>query len=919
MKVDKKLFVGSVCCLMLAAGCADDNGSTTSDTCGNGICESNETSVSCPSDCTIVSGCGNGVCDAGETSQTCPSDCAVASTCGNGVCDEGETYATCSLDCSRGAVCGDNVCDEGESTQTCPSDCPRVVRCGDGVCDSSENRQTCPTDCAPVCGDGLCEGGEYPDNCPDDCATITDTEYEAICGDGVCDDEEKTSCPADCGTNDDQVKLTLDEFNELKESNFRFMFDYGTMKSPDTTSNTTKIEDFFAFPYPNALRTDMYGRPDLSQYPLPNLALLEQLGAIMPSLSTLVPSLVELVQSEREGFPPIGGVYFRSAIEIDSSSLDSNYSSSNLSATRESNSCFQLINVEKDSKHYGERVPVYVTYHRMTNELWAKNTLVMRPVPGVGPHPGDRYAAVVTNCLTSNGRSLNPSNKLRHILNGTAPDEVMKPMAYYVEQLKAMEADGTLGFKLSDIRAMTGYDTMNPATEMDQMAEALKGKGYIVADENGVALPAPDASSTGWTTYPGYNAHVFRGQFVTCNFIEGDYSGDVPDYTVTGGGKILFSAKGKLRSTCHEEKVYFEVSVPRATDSLTAFEMPEKGFPIAVYGHGTGGDAGTHSRYSCSEGLILLRNKVPTAMIGFDACLQGKRTLSGGDEAELYMMMLQNPVVIRESVRQTVNDMLVLYDIIDNGKLILPPLPGTSKNVIFDPSYGLYMGHSQGSQEAGLLLGLTDSIKNAFLSAGGGGVLMAFVDLQLDLSSIQVVGQILDGMSIADMLAMIFGLEKGSISYDTFITDHIVQPLMDPIDPLNFTPRFIKEPANGGAPKNIAQTVGLGDRSTPTVTQYAMIASTGLPFIGKVYEASNDAIKLAGLDKSVGSSVIQNISTDNGTATGAAMQFDYTGTSNPHFVIYNMASARNAYINFFKSAISGKTKVSVSGSQKGDK
>ena len=103
------------------------------------------------------------------------------------------------------------------------------------------------------------------------------------------------------------------------------------------------------------------------------------------------------------------------------------------------------------------------------------------------------------------------------------------------------------------------------------------------------------------------------------------------------------------------------------------------------------------------------------------------------------------------------------------------------------------------------------------------------------------------------------------------------------------------------------------------MTQYAMIASTGLPFIGKVYEASNDAIKLAGLDKSVGSSVIQNISTDNGTATGAAMQFDYTGTSNPHFVIYNMASARNAYINFFKSAISGKTKVSVSGSQKGDK
>lgn len=916
MKIDKRLLF-CISGFILSSGCADDSGSTMVSTCGNGICDLNETSVSCPLDCVVASGCGNGVCDVGETPMTCPSDCTIVSTCGNGECDEGETYATCALDCSRGAVCGDNVCDVGESTQTCPKDCPRVVRCGDGICDSTEKRQTCPMDCAPVCGDGVCEGGEYPENCPDDCATVTDTEYESICGDGVCDEEEKAACEADCSTKDEQVKLTLDEFNKLKESNFRFMFDYETMKSPNTTSNATKIEDFFAFPYPNALRTDMYGRPDLTQYPLPNLALLEQLGSIMPSLGTLVPSLVELVQTERAGFSPIGGVYFRSAIELDSSSIDANYSINNLSGTREVNSCFQLINVEKDSKHYGERVPVYVTYHRVTNELWAKNTLVMRPVPGVGPHPGDRYVAVVTNCLTSNGRNLNPSNKLRHVLNGTAPDEVMKPMSYYVEQLKSMEAAGTLGFKVSDIRAMTGYDTMNPADEMDQMAEALKGKGYIVADENGVALPAPDASGDGWSMYSYYNAYVFRGQFVTCNFIEGDYSGAVPDYSVTGGGKILFSAKGKLRSTCREERVNFEVTVPRATDTLSAFKMPERGFPIAVYGHGTGGDAGTHSRWGNSEGLLLLRNKVPMAMIGFDACLQGKRTLSGGDESDLYMVMLQNPVVIRESVRQTVNDMLVLYDIIDNGKLILPPLPGTKENVIFDPSYGLYMGHSQGSQEAGLLLGLTDSIKNAFLSAGGGGVLMSFVDLQPDLSGVQVVSQILNGMSIADMLAMIFGLEKGSISYDTFITDHIVQPLMDPVDPLNFTSRFIKEPVKGGAPKNIAQTVGIGDRSTPTATQYAMIASTGLPFIGKVYDATNDALKLSGFDKSVGSSVTQNISTDSGKATGAAMQFDYTGEANPHFVIYNMESARNAYINFFKSALTGKTKVSVSGSQQG--
>ena len=283
-----------------------------------------------------------------------------------------------------------------------------------------------------------------------------------------------------------------------------------------------------------------------------------------------------------------------------------------------------------------------------------------------------------------------------------------------------------------------------------------------------------------------------------------------------------------------------------------------------------------------------------------------------------YADRYENPVVVRESVRQTVADMLVLYDLIDSGKFILPPRPGSTENTRFDPSYGLYMGHSQGSQEAGLLLGLTDSVKNAFLSAGGGGVLLSFVDLVPNLDVPDAFKPIVENKSIADLLGMLMGLESGSIRYDTFLTNHIVQPLMDPVDPLNFTPRFVKDPVSGMSPKNIAQTVGLGDRSTPTSTQFAMIASEGLPWVGQVFE-TNDALQLAGLTESTGSSVHNNITTDSGPVTGGAMQFQYTGQSNPHFVIYYMSSARNAFIEFFRSVLNGETTVSVSGSQSGNK
>lgn len=65
--------------------------------------------------------CGNGICENDETILSCSVDC---NPCGDGECDAeiGETPVTCSLDCF-GAVCGDGTCDDGESIETCPNDC----------------------------------------------------------------------------------------------------------------------------------------------------------------------------------------------------------------------------------------------------------------------------------------------------------------------------------------------------------------------------------------------------------------------------------------------------------------------------------------------------------------------------------------------------------------------------------------------------------------------------------------------------------------------------------------------------------------------------------------------------------------------------------------------------------------------------
>ena len=182
--------------------------------CGNGICDTSETAVSCPADCTggscgnmdcelgetnmscavdCAPGCGDGMCAATENILTCPTDCGAA-MCGNGVCDPGETNASCPADCAA-SVCGNGACEAGEDNVNCPADCGGNAVCGNGVCEPGEDALNCAADCmvGAVCGNGICEAGEDSSNCPGDCPP------GVVCGDGICQPSETAaSCPGDC-------------------------------------------------------------------------------------------------------------------------------------------------------------------------------------------------------------------------------------------------------------------------------------------------------------------------------------------------------------------------------------------------------------------------------------------------------------------------------------------------------------------------------------------------------------------------------------------------------------------------------------------------------------------------------------------------------------------------------------------------
>ncbi len=184
--------------------------------CGNGKCESGESSTTCAADCGAPPNpCGNGVCEMNEDCGSCAADCGCGTglqcnsgvcqfppSCGNGTCDAGETKASC---------CGDCGCPSGQNCTA--GGCKTPGFCGDGQCGASESAATCCADCAcatglgcqnnqcvTVCGDGTCSGSETCGNCSADCGCPNGQ----TCNAGACSGNVTADAgsPSDAAAND---------------------------------------------------------------------------------------------------------------------------------------------------------------------------------------------------------------------------------------------------------------------------------------------------------------------------------------------------------------------------------------------------------------------------------------------------------------------------------------------------------------------------------------------------------------------------------------------------------------------------------------------------------------------------------------------------------------------------------------------
>lgn len=596
--------------------------------------------------------------------------------------------------------------------------------------------------------------------------------------------------------------------------------DAGTVPTPAVVFDLGG--EFFDAPYPSDLRTDANGHPDLTGFPVRR---------------GLVDDGASLVEEERPGFSPITGVYFRFAGPL-SATIDPDPA-----ARTSEDSPIWLVDVDPDSPERGRLMPAYVTFYEDASRIWPGNVLAVRAVPGQHLHPGRRYAVAIR-------ASLDPAIERSEAFEALKTDASGEVGAHYDELFTILEE---LGLPREEIVNATMFTVSDPLVEMEM------ARDYVLSQ------PLPEVRDWQLVRVSGTELRA-QATFDTYELLEG-----TPPYEEFGSGRIRFNPDG-TPVVVNRRPVRIGLTVPLDT-------MPPDGWPVVLYGHGTGGDHETHFG---DEGTALA--EVGIASLGLEAALHGERSPT---DFEVENLIAQNPAAAREVVRQTVLDMMILYQLIEAGSIVVPAELNMGTPIPVSASPVMYMGHSQGSQEAGVLLGVEPGVEAAFMSEGGAAGIITIVERELT-----------PGTPINCLIAGLVNEPCELMTEDHPLITLIIQPILDPADPVAFAHRFLLERPDTWAPLSLAMTEGTEDTYTAPRGIEALAVAIGLPIVEPVVQTT-DAYLLVG-SPSASPPVRGNLMTAGGdVVTGGVMQFEGEG----HFAIYRNDDAKNRYVEFFRTFI----------------
>jgi len=606
-------------------------------------------------------------------------------------------------------------------------------------------------------------------------------------------------------------------------------------------------EDFFRLPFPNDVRRSAAGL-DLSGFPTP--------GDPLGSGVDMVARYREAAQS-LSGFSTNPVVYFR---------FSTPYAGVN-------DKSVLLFDISKSSPSYGTALSrSWGTSSGSVTRYVCPNWLNVRSKEGSPLRPGTTYAAILTSKIQPRaGGSYERDADLTSLLSDAAPGDSLLTAAHAAyAPLRAFLRDDSLthGLDSEAVLNVAVFTTHDPnALAKAVFAGARAAEPAALSDVSTCNLGALDGCAVADAPLcaPADAAYVELHGRLTLPIFQ---NGTAP--YASAGGDISLDVNGAAKPV-RSEQVCFSLTLPRGP-------LPTAGFPLLIYGHGTGG-----SHRSALADFASLADSA--AILSIDLPQHGSRKAGSALGSDELFFNFNNPGAALGNVLQGSADLLSLVKWAVSANL--PDNSPLGRAVRFDPARIALFGHSQGATHSSLLIPYAPELAGFVLSGVGGDLSEALVSKRSPLDIASLVP-----LLVGDPEAAQTGSCPSCIGASHPVYG-LLQNYLDRADPVNFG-----QLASVGrsAPANVFMAFGTGDTYAPDATQKAYALSAGLPLVGPELLPSDQAGALT-------APVSRNVSVAADTATQGVRQYAAVGDADAHFVY--QSSAREDVQSFLRALLGG--------------
>jgi hypothetical protein len=620
------------------------------------------------------------------------------------------------------------------------------------------------------------------------------------------------------------------------------------------------LDDFFRLPFPNDIRAPG-GDLDISDFPNPGPGYIggDILGLYLDAL-----------ERDFNGFSPNPTIYFRFRNSPDIESVAGGGDSPSL----------RFVNIDPDSPNFGNGISFYWTTTNGRRKFICPNFVAVRPAWSSPLEHNTTYAVILTDGVRgANGEIPTRDADLRAMLDDGAPsDAALRDAWDSYAPLREWLAEDEEGLDAVNVVGAAVFTTMDPDALMPALREAVRAQptnGFenLTECEAGTISPCDDGTEE-------RSCVSTSGQFVQ---IHGTYTAPIwqhgtrPYLTEEDGGGLELN--GGVPVPDGTEQICVAMTIPTTA-------MPEGGWPVVMYGHGTGGSFTSAIREGVASALASAA--LPDARtagfvtITIDGVQHGLRRGDTELDPEPLFYNFINPRSAQGNVQQGAADYFFLTHLLEQTSIDAAASP-TGNEIRFDPANLYFFGHSQGAQVGASFVAFEKTVRAAVFSGSGGSLTLSLLN---KTEPVDIAG------------AVSFVLSDGGRTApadDRDVLLSLLQWHVDPVDPLNYARGYFRNIAPESTPQSILVSYGYRDSYSPEPNQKAFISASGV----QLAEPTPGA--LDGLPTTT--YPISGNRTVNGTAvTVAAIAVepnDYDG----HFVIFRDGRLNRQMREFFASAV----------------